>query len=410
MVGVMDGTSHFPSRPEMQRGLELFAERTELQFRYGCHWEATRREGDEFVVSTSDGEYHAKQVVFAVGVAEPWRPAIPGLDTAALYGELRPVETYANRRVFIVGKQNSGFEIASGLLPWARQVVLASPSSTKLSVNTHSLVGVRARYVQPVEDSVLAGGVAILDASILGVRPTRDGLEVRVKTTAGQELELTVDDVIAATGFTTPLRDLTEIGVTIFGQSGLPAQTPFWESISVPGIFFAGTINQGARGLMKHGIPSNSGAVQGYRYNAKVLAGHIAKKHGIVPDRPNIPVEEVVPTLLREARFGPELWHQRSYLARVISIGDDSGVVDEGIVPLVHFLDSDEFVRAAAITLESNGQQDLYPVVYVRRGGKVFEARLPDEPFQNFETREHRLTLAGALEPVLSRSLSQPSG
>jgi thioredoxin reductase len=408
MVGVMDGTSYFPSRPEMQRGLELFAERTSLRVRYGCRWEATRKEGDDFVLSTSDGEYRAQRVVFAVGVAEPWRPSIPGLEHAALYGQLRPVETYADRRVFIIGKQNSGFEIASGLLPWARQIILASPSSAKLSVNTHSLVGVRARYVQPVEDSVLAGGVVILDASTEEVKRTGDGLDVRIRTTADKPLQFVVDDVIAATGFTTPLRDLAELGVTMFGQSRLPAQTPFWESIAVPGIYFAGTINQGAKGLMKHGIPSNSGAVQGYRYNARVLARHLAEKQGIKPDRPTIPPDEVIPTLLREARYGPELWHQRSYLARVISFGRDRGIVDEGILPLAHFLDGEQFDPAAAITLESNGREDLYPVVYVRHGGKVHETRLPDDPFLNFETGEHRENLAGALEPLLSPSLSQP--
>ena len=408
MAGVMDGTSYFPSRPEMQQGLELFAERTRLRVRYGCRWEATRKEGDEFVLSTSDGEYRAPRVVFAVGVAEPWRPPNPGLEHAALYGELRPVEQYADRRVFIIGKQNSGFEIASGLLPWARQIILASPSATRLSVNTHSLVGVRARYVQPVEDSVLAGGVVILDAAIEEVTRTADGLEVRVRTTADQPLQFVVDDVIAATGFTSPLRDLEELGVKTFGQSRLPAQTALWESISVPGIYFAGTINQGAKGLMKHGIPSNSGAAQGYRYNARVLARHLAAAQGIKPDAPAISPDEVIPTLLHEARYGPELWHQRSYLARVISFMDDQGIVDEGILPLVHFLDDSRFVRAAAITLESNGREDLYPVVYVRQGGRVDETRLPDDPFLNFETSRHREGLAESLSSLLSPSLSQP--
>lgn len=52
-------------------------------------------------------------------------------------------------------------------------------------------------------------------------------------------------------------------------------------------------------------------------------------------------------------------------------MSDDHGTVDEGLVPLTHFLDSDQFDRAAAITLESDRREDLYPVVYVRRGGLV---------------------------------------
>src|SRR6185436_10406901 len=164
MPGLMDGYSYFPSRPEMQLNLETFASRTGIAIRYGCRWTATRREpaaggGEEFVVETSDGEYRAPTVVLAVGVAEPVVPDTPGIELATHYAGTRPAETYADRRVFIIGRQNSGFELASGLLQWARAITLASPSPAKLSVNTRSLVGVRARYVQPVEDHVLGGGV-----------------------------------------------------------------------------------------------------------------------------------------------------------------------------------------------------------------------------------------------------------
>ena len=86
----------------------------------------------------------------------------------------------------IIGKQNSGFELANGLLPWARQLVLVSPSHAKLSVDTHSLVGVRARYVQPYEDNVLGGGVSILDAAIDRVERDDDGaLAVDLRRTDG---------------------------------------------------------------------------------------------------------------------------------------------------------------------------------------------------------------------------------
>lgn len=409
MPGVMDGTSYFPSRPEMERGLVKFAEGARLKVRYGSRWESTRKEGDDFVLGTSDGDYRAPLVVFAVGVAEPWRPSTAGLQDVPHYGQLRPVETYADRRVFIVGKQNSGFEIASGLLPWARQIVLASPSPTKLSVNTHSLVGVRARYVQPYEDAVLAGGVVILDASIEDVRRTGAGYQVRTRSAADVTLTFDVDDVIAATGFTCPLRDLTNVGVTVFGQSKLPAQTPFWESATVPGIYFAGTIMQGSAGMKKHGIPSNSGAVQGHRYNARVLARHLAEEHFHMKlPRRKVAADQVLPLLLAEASHGPELWHQRSYLARALTIDADHGIVDEGIVPLQHFVDDGKGPDGVAIALESNGRDDPYPVLYVRRGGVVKESPMTPNPLLDFERDEHRQAASEALDPLMSPSLSQP--
>ena len=410
MPGLMDGTSYFPSRPEMERGLVTFAERTALQIRFGCRWETTRREGEDFVLGTTDGEYRAPVVVFAVGVAQPWKPAIPGLEHATAYGELRAAETYADKRVFIIGKQNSGFEIASALLQWARQIVIASPSPTKLSVNTRSLVGVRARYVQPVEDAALAGGVGILDASIESVGRSGGAFKVRTKNARdGAVLEFEADDVIAATGFTAPLRDLPDLGVATFGQSRLPAQTPFWESATRPGAYFAGTIMQGSLGLRKHGIPSNSGAVQGYRYNARVLARHLAEsRSGIQVPRAKLQAAEVVPLLLSEASRGPELWHQRSYLARVVILDPDAGLIDDGIVPLAHFTDFGG-PDAAAITLESNGRDDPYPALYVRRDGKVNEHLMPPHPLLDFEGPIYREQTESALRDLLSPSLSRTS-
>jgi thioredoxin reductase len=404
MPGLMDGTSYFPSRPEMQRGLETFFARTGMGVQFDCRWESTRKEGDEFVVSTTGGEYRAPVVVFAVGVAQPYRPPIPGLAEVPHYGDFRPVETYKDRRVFIIGKQNSGFEIATGLLPWARQLVLASPSPTKLSVDTHSLVGVRARYVQPYEDSALAGGVVILNASIEEVQQTGSVYRVRTRDAEGNELSVEADDVIAATGFTCPLRDLPALGVATFGQSKLPAQTPFWESAIVPGIFFAGTITQGSAGLKKHGIPSNSGAVQGHRYNARVLARHLAETRcGKRLARPTLPPGDLVEHLLNELSFGPELWHQRSYLAHVVKVDRDRGITNESIWPLTHYLDHGP-PDAVAVTLESNGQGNPYPAIYLRKDGVVSEHLLPPHPLLDFRGEEYRRQLQSILDPILTAS------
>ena len=302
--------------------------------------------------------------------------------------------------MFIVGKQNSGFELASGLLSWARQIIIASPSPTKLSVNTRTLVGVRARYVQPWEDYVLAGGVIILSAAIEEVTRLADGFRVKTRSSdKGIEKDFEVDSVIAATGFIAPLRDLSELGVATFGQSRLPAQTPFWESATVPGIYFAGTLSQGAAGLKKYGIPSNSGAVQGHRYNARVLAHHLANRHfGVAPQRSTLRAEDLASFLLAEATRAPELWHQRSYLAHVVSLSGE--VVDEGIVPLAHFVDAGG-PDAVAVTVESNPAGDLYPAVYTRRAGAISEHLLEPDPLYEFESPSHHVALAAALEGLL---------
>jgi thioredoxin reductase len=403
-AGFMDGSSEFPSRPEMEQNLAAFAERTGVRVRYGCHWESTRREdspdGARFVLGTSDGEYRCEIAVFAVGIAQPSRPATPGLELAAHYADTRAAESYADRRLFIIGKQNSGFELASGLLQWARQIILASPSPTKLSVDTKSLVGVRARYLQPFEDHVLGGGVAILDAAIERVARAADGsfqVTVRRADTAA-ELGFEVDEIIVATGFVAPLLDLPDLGVTTFGASRLPAQTPWWESATVPGVYFAGTIGQGAGGLKKHGQPANSGAVHGARYNARVLAQRIAQtRFGIVQPRPTLAPEALLQFCLDEICRAPELWHQRAYLARVVSVSADDGIRDEGIVPLAAFLDEGG-ADSIALTIEADGTGAIYPVAYLRLAGRTEEHVLPSHALLDFSTDEHRAALAAVLE------------
>lgn len=396
---LMDGTSYFPSRDEMERGMARFVERTGLRVRYGCRWEGTRREDDAFVISTSDGEYRCQVAIFAVGMTKPWKPDIQGLDQVPHYVETRPPREYANKRVVIIGKRNSGFELADGLLPWASQIILVSPRPARISVVTHSLAGARARYLQPYEDYVLAGGTFVLDAAIDRVERRATGYRVLASgTTRPGDVVLDADEVIAATGFSTPLQDLPELGVATFYQGRLPAQTPFWESASVPGIYFGGSVSQGSIGLKKYGKTGNSAAVHGFRYNARVLADHLAaERFGIELQRPTIRPERLVPFLLSEATEGPELYNQPSYLARVVSLDRDRGIRDEGIFPLAYFVDSSG-PDAVAITVETDDQGDTHPAVYVRREGRVDEHLLNSEPMLDFRTNEHRNQLTAVLQ------------
>jgi thioredoxin reductase len=405
----MDGSSYFPSRPEMERNLAAFAERAAIRVRYECRWDRTRREegpdGVRYVLETSDGEYRCEAVVLAVGVAEPWTPPAEGIEHARHYADTRSAETYAGKRIFIIGKQNSGFELASGLAAWASRIVLASPSPAKLSVQTRSLAGVRARYVQPFEDHYLGLGVSILDASLERIVAVGDAHRVDLRRTdTGMPVTLEADDIIAATGFTCPLQDLPSLGVATFGQSKLPSLTPFWESTTLRGVHFAGTITQAAGGLKKHGLPANSGALHGYRYNSRILANHIAESHfGKVRVRPTLEAGDLLGYLLDEATRAPELWHQKAYLARVVTLDADEGIRNEGVLPLTHFLDDDDGHDAIAMTVEADGQGAIYPVAYLRQRGRVEEHALEPHPLLDYTTREHRARMTD----ILGRAIPQ---
>jgi thioredoxin reductase len=399
--GLMDGSSYFPARAEMEQNLATFAREGGVRVRYGCRWTGTRREGDRFVIETTDGEYRTAVLVFAIGIAQPWKPDIPGMAEVPHYADTRAPETYAGKRVLIIGKEVSAFELANGFLPWAKQIVLASPRPVALSVVTRSLVGVRARYVQPYEDHILGGGVVLVNASIDAVERTASGYRVRTtRSDAGGTIVFEVDDVIATTGFTPPLGDLPALGVPVAGRERIPSQTPLFESIGVANVYFAGTVTRGAPGLKKHGLPSSSGAVHGHRYNARILARHIAQKYfNVDPARPQLKRDDVLPYVLAELTRAPELWHQKSYLARTILADPARGIIDDGILPLQLFVDGSG-ADGIAVTVEANAAGEIYPAIYVRKGNVISEHLLPSNPLLDFETVEHRKQVADALAPL----------
>ena len=381
--GFMDRTWAVPSRPEMEEGMAAFAEQASVRVRYGCRWESTRREDDgSLTLVTSDGEYRCKAAIFALGVTEPWKSDIPGVDQVPHYADCMQPSSYEGQRVVVIGKRNSGFEIADGLLPWACRVVLVSPRPVQTSVL--ALSSVRVRYMQPLEDAGLGGGTLVLDAAVAGVERTGDGFRVHASgTTTPGDLTLEADAVIAATGFRTPLLDLPALGVQTVGQGRIPALTPFFEATGVPGVYFAGNTTQGAPGLRKHGVGASSPAVHGFRYNARVLARAIGERHfGVAPFARPLAPDEVVPFLAAELRSGPEIWTQKAYLARVVRL--EGGAVDQGIRPLADFVDSGGPDSVAA-TIEMNAAGEIYPVIYVRRDGKWTEHALPPDPRHAFD-------------------------
>jgi thioredoxin reductase len=401
--GFMDGTSYFPSRQEMERGIAEFARRTDIQVRYGCRWEGTRQEGDGYALATSDGEYRCRAVVIAVGMTSAWKPSVPGMELAPHYVETKSAKEYADRRVVIIGKRNSGFEVADGLLPWAKRILLVSPRPVSISVVPGPAGATRARYLQPLEDHVFGGGHFVMDAAIERIERHSDGFRVLAKgTTRPGDLVLEADEVIAATGFGAPLQDLPQLGLAVFSQGRLPVQTTIWESATLGGIYFAGNITQGMTGLKKYGSAASSSAVQGYRYNARILARYIAQKHfGVRVDRPTVAPEDLVDFLLAEATRAPELWNQQSYLARIVHFDQDRGIVNDGIGVLAHFVDR-AGPDGVAIAVETDNTGDIHPAVYLRRGGRADEYMLDGHPLLRFDTAEHRAQLSSLLKDVLA--------
>jgi hypothetical protein len=195
---------------------------------------------------------------------------------------------------------------------------------------------------------------------------------------------------------------LPGIGVATVNEGRLPAQTPYWESVSVPRVFFAGNVTQASPGLHKHGATSSSSSVVGFRYNGRLLARHIAETlFDRRRDGRQLARDDVAAFLAGELARAPELWSQKAYLARVVAIDGTGELRDDGIVPLAHFVDHDDG-DACAVAVEYDAAGAIVPVVYVRRRGRLAEYVMPPHPLHAFDGDEYRAELQARLDPVLA--------
>ncbi len=391
-----------PSRDEMVAAMRTFAERAPVPVRYGCTWGSTRLEENAVVLVTGDGEYRCRAAVFAIGMTEPWVPPIPGLEVDHHYVNVSSDrDRYRDRRVVIVGKRNSAFEIGEAVSrQGVRELSLVSPRSPDLGRLARSPL--RPWYLTAYDEHVRgAPGRFVLNASVDRVDRREDGYVVRaLDATRPEPLLLEADDVIAATGFQSPLQDLPELGVATVREGRLPALTPYWESITVPGLFFAGNVSDAAPGLRKHGVASLSTMVGGFRYNARVLARHLAETlFGAHAERPRVERDHVPSLLLDEINCSPELSFQKGYLARVLHLDGAGAIVNEGIVPLEVFVDGE--ADGVAVTLEFDAEETIRPVVYVRRAGVLHEDSLPPHPLRRYDGPPYLEALTKLLRPLL---------
>jgi thioredoxin reductase len=392
-----------PAREEMESGLRAFAAQAAVEARYRCRWESTRLEGDSFVLGTTEGEYRCRAAVFAIGMTEPWTPPIPGLELSHHYVNVeRTPGRFRDRSVVIVGKRNSAFEVGEAIVRQrVRELTLVSPRPPDLARLARSPL--RPWYLTPYDEHVRgAPGRYVLDASVERVEPVERGYRVHtLDPTRPEPLVLEADDVIAATGFEAPLGDLPDLGVATVLDGRLPALTPFFESVTVPRVFFAGNVTQAAQGLRKHGVASVSSMVCGFRYNARILARHLAEAvFGIALERPPVDPARVVAFLVDELNRAPELSIQKGYLARVLEVERDV-IRDAGILPLEVFVDG--AADGVGATLEFDPDETIRPVLYVRRHGALRDVVLPPHPLRRYDALFYREAVEDAIRGLFRR-------
>ena len=397
----MDRAYDLPARHEMESALVEFAARGGIAVRYGCEWLSTRRDDDGgFVVVTSDGEFRCRACVFAIGVTDPWKPPIPGLEDAPHYADALPPEQYAGKSIVIVGKRNSGFELAQGLLPWVTTIVLASPRPVETSMLAFSPL--RLRYLQPFDEHVRGGREATSSTRRSSGSSATPRLSHR-----GERNEL---------GGPPRARERrADRGDGVSCAAPRPAvsrcrdgqRRPAAGSDAVLGerLRSRGSTSQGTSRRALPACASTARRATPLRCNGfattRASSRATSRRSTSASRRASEPgVGRVVPYLLHDLALGPELWIQKGYLARVVSFDGRDGIRDEGIVPLAEFFDRGA-PDACAVAIEYDADGTIVPGVHPR-DGRLAEHVLPSCPLNAFDARRDERELTARLAPLLS--------
>jgi putative flavoprotein involved in K+ transport len=211
-AGIPRRAGRWPARDDFIAFLDEYAERRDLDIRFGTEAHRIDHDGEGWRLCLSDGVMRARFVVICTGHDRyPYFPPWPGMDDFA--GELlhanefHDAAAFAGKDVLVVGLGTSGTEIATRLPAHARRVRLAFRSSPNLMPDEFLGVPITfwARLFEGAPDWLtdrlgrLVGRLAIGDLSDHGLPPAPHGpaTELRVK-----KMGPVVDR-----GFTAALRD-----------------------------------------------------------------------------------------------------------------------------------------------------------------------------------------------------------
>ncbi|MBI0378216.1 NAD(P)-binding domain-containing protein [Streptomyces albiflaviniger] len=273
---------YFPAADDLVRYLADFAEAFDLDIAYDTRAVRIRRDDDGFVVTDQHGTDHrAHRLVMATGVSRPYVPDVPGIETAENYTVVSvDPDDFTDQRVLILGKGNSALETADNLIETAAVIHVAGPHTLRLAWKTHYVGHLRAVNNNFLDTYQLKSQNAVLDGNVLSIeKEPGDGGRYRVRFSFSRAdevvKELLYDRIIVCTGFRFDASPFdAECRPDLVIDDRFAALTPAYESVNVPGLYFAGTLTQ--QRDFKH---STNGFIHGFRYGVRALSRILDERH-----------------------------------------------------------------------------------------------------------------------------------
>ncbi len=213
---------------------------------------------NDFQVTTSRSEYHARKIVLATGYYDlPNMLNVPGEDLDKVIHYYKEPHPYYDHDVIVVGAKNSAAIAALELFWTGARVTL---------VHRGNWISDRVKYwIKPnIENRVKNGEIkAYFNSQILEILPEA----VRLATPDG-EISIKNDFVFALTGYRPDLEFMAALGIRLEPSTQRPHLNPETLESDRPGIFLAGVIVAG--------MHTNEIFIENGRFHGKKIAEAIA--------------------------------------------------------------------------------------------------------------------------------------
>lgn len=225
------GSDYYPSRDDTIRYLEAYEVRYQLPIVRAVMVTEILQRGNEFIVTSSQGEYRSRAIISATGsFQKPYIPDMPGLaefrGTILHSAQYQTAKLFRGQRVLVVGEGNSGAQILAEVSQVANTtwVTLKEPEFLPDDISGRDLFDYASAAYRAKKDGESytppSLGNIVMVPSVQqarqrgvyrSVRPFSEFTTVGVRWPDGKEEA--VDTVIFSTGFRPALDHLQPLGV-----------------------------------------------------------------------------------------------------------------------------------------------------------------------------------------------------
>ena len=203
----------------------------------------TVREGvstRHFTVTTNNGQYHTRNILFAIGAMDyPRKLNVPGEDLPKVHDHFRETYPWVKKHALIIGGGNSAGEAALFLAQEGAETTLAIFRSDW--ENTDPKQGCIKYWVkQPLEEELKEHCLKLFFlGKVIEIREN----EVELESENGERVTMPNDVVFVLIGADADLTMMKNLGVetTTGGKNGeVPVYDPETFETNVPGVYVAG--------------------------------------------------------------------------------------------------------------------------------------------------------------------------